>query len=175
MTLFGRRIPIWVSVPALVVALLLVWASWPTTTLEIRAGTGGPLLKTFPVTPGERITYRYIHSVERTPVDEIMEVAPNDHLVVRETVYQDFGAGLPGESHEIDGNFSLDAADGRFTISGMSRDIPLWEVRVAFTAQQTLEVRGKAMRLDSLAPPTSLLVIDIVTRPRIETLLRITA
>ena len=168
---FGRRQPLWVSAPALVAVLLLLWAFWPTTILEIRAGADGRLLKTFPVTPGDKIIYRYVHSVAKTPVDEIMEVAPNDHLVLRETVYQDFGAGLPGDSHEIDGTFSIDFADGRFRISGMSRDIPTWEVRVAFTAQQTLLVKGQTMRLDSLAPPTSLLVINVTTRPRVESLL----
>ncbi len=142
---------------------------WPATFLEIRAGEGGKLLKAIPVTRGERVTYSYVHSVMKTRVDEVLEVAAGDHLVVRETLYDMFGAGLP--SDVPDGIVSIDAATGKFRISQMSRDLPIMRVRVGFVAQQTLEVGAEMIRLDSLAPPTSLLVVGAATRPRIVSLL----
>lgn len=164
---FRRRILLGIPV-VLASAALLVWSVSPTSTLQIRIGEEGQLVRAIPVAPGERITYRYLHSVQKAWVDEVMEVTPNGHLVVRETAYDMYGAGLPSDLP--DGAFVFDTANNRFRIVDMSRDLPVWRVRVAFTAEQTLEVRGERIRLDSLASPTTLLVIDVGSRPRIAAL-----
>lgn len=165
--LLGHRIPIAIPVLALLVCMSALWALWPTTILEIRAGQDGQMVKIIPVTTGQWITYTYFHSVQKKPIDEMLEVAPNGHLVVRETVYEMTGAGLP--SDVLDGDFKIDPKDGKFHIVNMSRDVPVFRVRVAFTAEQTLEVGAQKFRLDSLATPMTLLVIDVVSRPRILT------
>jgi hypothetical protein len=150
-------------VGAALVLVLAAWALWPVTVLELRAGPEGRLVKAIPVATGDRIVYGFTHSVQKSRVVEVLEVAPGNHLVVRETIYEDTGAGLPSDLP--DGQFSM-GADGKFHITGMSRDIPVWRVRVAFTAQQTLEVGAESFRLDSLAPPTTVLTVGAVTRPR---------
>ncbi len=152
----------------LAIAALAAWAFWPVAHLEIRVGQDGPVVKNLPISPGERIVYTYRHSVQLTRVVEILEAAPNGHLVVRETVYDMFGVGLP--SDVPDGNLTLDTVNGKFRITDMDRDIPVLLVRVAFTAEQTLEVRGEQFRLDSLAAPTTLLRMEVVTRPRVSAL-----
>lgn len=149
---------------------LLVWGLWPTTALEIRAGPEEKLVRSIPVSPGERITYSYVHSVQQTPVDEIIEVSANGHLIVRETVYDMFGAGLPSDSQGS--SFSVDANNHKFVISGMSRDMESWPVRVTFTPGQTLEIRGEKIPFSSLAPPTTRLVIHVAMVPRVATLLQ---
>ncbi len=168
-TTFRGRLFLLLPLAALAFAALAAWALWPTSTLDIRAGREERLVKSIPVTIGERITYSYLHSVQKKPIDEVLEIAPNDHLVVRETTYEMTGAGLP--SDVLDGDFVIDPATGKWKIINMSRDIPEWHVRVAFTAQQTLEVSGEKFRLDSLATPTTLLVVGIANHPRIVTLL----
>ena len=147
--------------------VLVTWSLWPTTVLEIREGEGGPLVKVIPVNPGDRITYSYVHSIQKRPVDEILEVAPNGHLVVRETDYDMLGVGLP--SDVLDGDFVFDQENERFRIVNMSRDIPVMRVRVASTQPNRLKVGGEEFRLDSLAKPLSLLVIDVARRPRLAT------
>src|SRR5450756_747098 len=141
-------------IPAVTLALAAVapWAFWPTSVLEIHAGQEERLVKAMLVTPGERITYTYLHSVQKKPVEEVLEIASNGHLVVRETTYEMTGAGLP--SDVLDGDFTIDPTTGKWKIINMSRDIPEWHARVAFTAQQTLEVGGEKFRFDSLATPT---------------------
>ena len=79
------------------------------------------------------------------------------------------GAGLP--SDVLDGDFTIDPTTGKLKIINMSRDIPEWHARVAFTAQQTLEVGGEKFRFDSLATPTSLLIIGVTNRPHMAALL----
>jgi hypothetical protein len=154
---------------ALALAGFLAWSMWPTTVLEIREGDGGRLLRQVPVEPGEMITYSYRHSVQKTRVDEMLEVA-SDHLVVRATIFDVYGAGLPSDIP--DGDPSIDPETGKFRILNMSRVLPSWPVRVAFTAEQTLEIGGTEFRLDSLASPTTLLVIDVASPPRLFGLLR---
>jgi len=146
------------------VGVLGFWALQPVDVLEIRTGPEGQLVKSVPVVPGDKITYSYVHSIQKRPVVEIMEVASNRHLVVREAVYDMVGVGLP--SDVPDGTLFLDEATGKFHIVGMSRDIPVWRVRVAFTAEQTLELPGEKFTLDSLAAPLTLLEISVVQRPR---------
>jgi hypothetical protein len=159
------------SIAALVLALagLLAWSLWPTTVLEIRQGDDGRLLRQISVDLGESITYSYVHSVQKTRVEEVLEVAP-DHLVVRATIFDVYGAGLPSDLP--DGDPSIDPVTGKFQILNMSRVLASWPVRVAFTAEQTLRVDGAELRLDSLASPTTLLVIDVASRPRFLALLR---
>jgi hypothetical protein len=157
---------------ALVLALvaLLLSALWPNPVLEVRAGPELRLVKVIPVASGERITYSYVHSVQKTPVDEIIEVSAGGYLVVRETVYDMYGAGLPSDF--LCGDYSIDAQSGKFRISNMSREMHSLPVRVAFTPGQTLEVRGEKTPLSSLAPPTTQLVIQVATMPRAATLMR---
>jgi hypothetical protein len=157
------------AILALAVAGLLAWGLGPVPVLEIREAGSGHLLRQIPVDLGDRITYSYVHSVQKTRVDEVLEVAP-DHLVVRATTFDVYGAGLPSDLP--DGDPSIDPVTGKFQILNMSRALPDWPVRVAFTAEQTLEVGGTELRLDSIASPTTLLVIDVGTRPRVLELLR---
>jgi hypothetical protein len=168
-TLGVRRLFLLIPLALLALAALAAWALWPTPTLDIRTGQGERLVKSIPVATGERITYTYFHSVQKKPIDEVLEIVANGHLVVRETTYEMTGAGLP--SDVLDGDFIIDPATGKWKIINMSRDIPEWHVRVAFTAQQTLEVGGDKFRLDSLATPTSLLIVGVANHPRIVALL----
>ena len=73
-----------------------------------------------PVSIGDRYTIRFIHSVMRTPVDEIYEI-DKDCSVLRETVYDMVGAGLPSAPEEGQ-TFSIE--DDKFHIRGYSLRIP---------------------------------------------------
>ncbi len=126
------------------------------------------MVKAMPVTVGQRITYGYVHSIQKRPVDEILEVASIGHLVVRETDYDMMGVGLP--SDVLDGDFVFDNENKKFRIVNMSRDLPAMRVRVATTISQTMTVGGEKFKLDSLATPMTLLVIDVASRRPIDLL-----
>lgn len=160
----GRGFPVRYLLLALLLAGLVAWLLWPVTQLEIRAGDEGRLVMALPVEVGDRVTYGYVHSVEKGWSGEMLEVGSNGEMVVRETVFEAGGRGQPSDITE--GSLSLDPDGTRFRITNLDRPIPSWRVRVAFTAQQTLEVAGRTIRLDSLAPPTTLLTIGGFQRPR---------
>ncbi|MGE5617688.1 MAG: DUF1850 domain-containing protein [Sphingomonadaceae bacterium] len=161
----GRRLSAPAATTALAVVAVVVWLFWPTMALEIHRGEGGPVVKTMRVNPGDRFTYTYLHSVQKRPVEEILEVTSDGRLVVRETAYDMLGVGLP--SDVLDGDFVFDDENDKFRIVNMARDLPVMRVRVAFTAEQTLKVGSEEFRLDSLATPMTLLVIEAASRPRV--------
>ncbi|MBP7165739.1 MAG: DUF1850 domain-containing protein, partial [Firmicutes bacterium] len=62
--------------------------------------SGGRLLYEHQVAPGDEFEISYTHSVARTVVLEKFRVTPDRQILLYETVYQDFGAGLPSELDE---------------------------------------------------------------------------
>ena len=90
-----QRIALWLAFcAALGVA---VFACVPRLFLTAEDETG-KIVFLRPVYEGDRYAVRFIHSVARRPVDEIYEIAP-DASVLRETVYDMTGAGLPTVRH----------------------------------------------------------------------------
>lgn len=118
--------------------------------------------------PGEKFTITYIHSVEKTPVDEIYRMIPYGKLEMTETRFKSYGAGLPLETK----NFS--SIDGMFVIKDMDIVVPIVNIRVARTPGQTINLREKRYYLQQLSPPGTLVTIRpislleyllILTRP----------
>ncbi|MBD5538602.1 MAG: DUF1850 domain-containing protein [Desulfovibrio sp.] len=94
----------------------------------------GAVAAAWPLGEGQGFAIRYTHSVALTPVE--------DHFVIRDgvihldkTVYQDFGAGLPTAP---EAGQRMSAADGHLVISGYSRPLARFDVRVGRVAGHTL-------------------------------------
>ena len=64
--------------------------------LELRVGPveGGPPILALPMSPGERFTLRYVHSVENAPVWEVHSVDERGRIFIEEERYVRFGAGM---------------------------------------------------------------------------------
>lgn len=150
---------------------LVTTALWPSYSVVAYCDPPGDLVASWDVTVGQILTYRFVHSWAKTPVEEYWRVESDGKLSVAGTTYRDFGAGLPGE---IDGEFAFDLGqDGQpLTLTGslLPMDAPL--VRVGFGAQQELIVEGNATRLDTLAPPGSRLRFRLVQDTRLQQWLR---
>lgn len=113
----------WLVSLVLLAALSLVLLLPAGHRLEVTAA--GPegswvVLKRFPVTPGDRLTLRFKHSVERTWVEEIFRVDERYRLVLEETRYESFGAGLPFDEPHT----RFAERDGRFVMTGLERPMP---------------------------------------------------
>ncbi|WP_302295254.1 DUF1850 domain-containing protein, partial [Pyramidobacter piscolens] len=97
-----------------------------------------------PVKLGERYTVRFIHSVARRPVDEIYEIAP-DCSILRETVYDMMGAGLP--TGPLDGQ-TFTVEDGAYRIRGFHLRLPAVTYRISkVAADHTLFVGTDEFKL----------------------------
>ena len=92
------------------------------------------------------ITIKFIHSVQKTPVIEELELKNGEFVLVR-TKYQSQGVGLP-----------FDAADGTFHrdndwfIFDMNRKFPLLELRTGKGTQLTVILDGKTYELYKIFP-----------------------
>ena len=92
------------------------------------------------------LTIKFIHSVQKTPVIEELELKNGEFVLVR-TKYQSQGVGLP-----------FDAADGTFHrdndwfIFDMNRKFPLLELRTGKGTQLTVILDGKTYELYKIFP-----------------------
>ena len=108
-----------------------------------------------PVKLGERYTVRFIHSVARRPVDEIYEIAP-DCSILRETVYDMMGAGLPtgpldGQTFRVEDvayrsrGFHLRLPAVTYRISKVAADHTLFVGTDEFKLKQWVSAPGKPL------------------------------
>jgi hypothetical protein len=106
---------------------------------------------------GEEFTISFIHSVNKRPVFDTLRVE-NDHLVIVRSRYDSFGAGMP-ESSTGEGTLAV-AKDGWLEWT-VNRPVPDVTVRVGWTAEHTLHIRDRKIRLAELAKPGSAVTIRI--------------
>ncbi len=130
---------------------------------------GGRTLLALPVSRPQAFTVRFIHSVQKTPVEEDLVAdaeargGAGEFRLLR-TRYQSFGVGLPfmeseGEFHEEGDYFVFDHMDGRFP--GLSR----WPV---VGAQLMVRGAGRRLRCSEMFPPGER--IDLSIAPAYEAL-----
>ncbi len=118
----------------------------------------GRLVYVREVAIGERYTVRFIHSVERRPVDEVYEITP-ECSVLRETIYDMFGAGLPAE---VESGQSFSVENGKFHICGFDLHIPVLTYRInKVVADHTLLIGTDQYPLKKWAGPGRALTFTI--------------
>lgn len=110
------------------------------------------------------LTLRYVHSVERTIVEEDLG-ADVRGVRVLETRFSSFGAGLPSQP-QWGGRF-VPATAGVMAVADMSVVLPEVRIRVGRVSEQALVDRGRAVRLDTLVAPGQAVTIRSVTLPRV--------
>ncbi len=109
---------------------------------------------------GQPIRIRFIHSVQKTPVEEDLRVDERvEGFVLEATRYQSFGVGLPFLENE--GRFH--AEGDYFVLEDMGRRFPRLSLRTGVGTELVLTVDGEEKRLyESLAPGSR---IDIYIAP----------
>ena len=140
---------------ALAVSFLLLLLLRPT--LFVTGADG--IVAVLPCRPHLPLTIRFLHSVQKTPVEENLIV--NDAMngfVLQSTRYQSFGVGLPFLASE--GDFYH---DGNYFVMDMERFFPALTLRTGVGTQLTLTVDGREYRLHEKLPPGSR--IDLLIAP----------
>jgi hypothetical protein len=80
--------------------VLLAAAFFPVSVLEVKQKRGGEVFFKKKVVSGEVFHFRYIHSVEKIPVEASFVVESNGFLNILETRYSSYGPGLPASQGE---------------------------------------------------------------------------
>ncbi|NLO58615.1 MAG: DUF1850 domain-containing protein, partial [Synergistaceae bacterium] len=76
------------------ILVAVIFTCSPVHFLMIRSADGS-VIDSYTLQGTEEFAVRYIHSVQKTPVLEVFRVDFREGIELRETVYTDFGAGLP--------------------------------------------------------------------------------
>jgi len=137
-----------------VVGLLL----WPfISVLELVDERSGRVVFCDRVERGEELVISFIHSVNRRPVFDTLQVE-RDHLVIVKSRFDAFGAGMP-ESSTSEGTLAV-APDGWLEWT-VNQPVPEITVRVGRVADHTLNLKGRKIRLSALAEPGSALTFRV--------------
>lgn len=127
----------------------------------------GDILYAARVRAGDCFSLKYIHSVNKSPVEDVFEIADDNSIVLRKTVFLSFGAGVPTEAE--DGQV-FDLKDDRVEISNIDRPVSNFLLKVGTVADHTLCIGERQIRLDSLADPMRTVRLEVRNVPIILTL-----
>ena len=125
-------------------------------TLEVGPPAGGEPYVRRAVKVGDTVTYRFVHSVSRTPVEEawaVVEEAGRPALRLRSVSYQSTGAGLPS-GPEVPGA-TFEASAKGFLVRGLDRlvGLPL-DLRVSPEAENALRIGDETIDLTRFPAPS---------------------
>jgi hypothetical protein len=135
------------------------WLLWPRgPILVVEDPKSGRVLLSERVRPGERFTLSYLHSVSKTRVRGVFEVAPDGALVVRETSFGTPGPGLP----EPTGGDRVEIAGGAIRVFDLDQRLPELSFFVHPYTEHAVEIGGRTLALSAALPPAT--IVKIRTR-----------
>ena len=147
---------------ALVLAVVLVAALTHPRAMMLRAvAGGGRVLYERQVVPGDEFEIRYTHSVARTLVVERFRITRDGQILLYETVYQDFGAGLPSE---LDEGAQVEVGPAGVRITGMERTMSSIPLRVGSIARHQIACGSDVVDLISLVESGERVDITVAAR-----------
>jgi len=129
-----KKILLAVAVSAILFAL--------TSSPKIFIGTDRQTIAVVDAREGLPLTIEFIHSVQKTPVIEELELHAGE-FVLRRTIYQSFGVGLPFDAG--DGNFRREG--DKFIMDDMNRPVKNLELRTGKGTRLKISLDGKNFAL----------------------------
>lgn len=136
---------------------LALWQILTLPCLVVRAG--GERLYIGEAAAGFPLSLRFIHSVQKTPVEEFLAVKEGcQSFVLTATKYQSFGVGLPFDSGE--GEF-LQEGD-YYWLRGQNREFSRLDLRVGVGTELTLSLGGRQFLLYEDYKPGTLITMELM-------------
>lgn len=126
--------------------LLFLLPIWPSLTITKKAGA---LLLALPIRREEQFSIRYIHSVNRSPVIDTIEWQGGTALVVRTSLFQTYGAGIPGDADGVGTHFSI--TEQGMLLSGIDAPHEIITLFTGTIADHYILYRGKEIQLKAIA------------------------
>jgi len=141
---------------AIIIIIILIFI--PVYTLELRSFSDSERVFSQKVQPGDKLTFKYTHSVALTPVWEMFIIDKDYQIILIETDFLDHGAGLPYTTFE---NETFVEEEGRFKIKNMHRIIatPIY-YRIGAIRENYFYFKDKEINLSKLVGD-KLLILNI--------------
>lgn len=134
-------------VVGLVVLATFIFNIWGDYDLVIRDQETNKEYIRLKVQVGDQLELAWIHSVELTPWIEVLEIVEDEHLMLIETRFQSYGAGVP---YETEGNFLV--RDGYTIMTDIDQLFTSYRWVHSHNAQFTLTKNGKYVFLADELP-----------------------
>lgn len=145
----------------LLLVLLLLWGGWWSSRPCVFVQGETETITAVPAYEGMEFNIRFIHSVQKTPVEEYLVVNHAlTELDLKSTRYHSFGVGLPFT--EADGEFHQEGND--FVMDHMDRHFEKLSLRTGLGTQLTVTIDGNVYPLYERYQPGYR--IDIYIAPR---------
>jgi len=147
------------AVLLILAALVLLPA---TKQLIVKDEETGEILYTAGVEAGDCFSLKYIHSVNKSPIEDVFEILDDNSIILRKSIFLSFGAGVPVE---LENGQVLDLKDDRIEINNIDKPISNFLLKVGTVADHTLCIGGQQVRLDSLAAPKRTVRLEVRSVP----------
>lgn len=102
------------------------------------------------VKPGDKFSITYIHSVNKSPVEDQFELAEDFTILLRKSIFKSFGAGVPSN---LDDGGKFEYFDDRIEVSYNNSIIKKFILFVGVIADHHFLMNGKDIKLNELSPP----------------------
>jgi hypothetical protein len=110
-----------------------------------------------PIQAGEHFRIYYIHSSDKTPVQDTFQIGKAGELVLVEEAFLWYGAGLEFQNHH---GIQL-AYHGKWSTVRLNRVFPELVIRVGRIAKQRLILKDQSIDFDRLANPGEPIILSI--------------
>lgn len=144
---FKQFVGIVVAIIAVIIATAIFHVNHTEDCLILRNGKTGKILASYPMEEGGEFSVRFKHSVNQSPVEDRYRIE-NGQIVVYETVYYNFGAGVQTELEE--GQRLTYGENGSMIISGIDKPIADLSYIVSPVYDHILCINGEEISLRQL-------------------------
>jgi len=136
---------------------LALWQILTLPCLIVRAG--GERLYMGEAAAGFPLSLRFIHSVQKTPVEEYLAVDEvRQGFTLLATKYQSFGVGLPFDAKE--GEFTQEG--NYYWLRGQNRTYRRLDLRIGVGTELALNLDGRSIPLFECYQPGTLVTIELM-------------
>ena len=118
----------------------------------------GEILYVEDVKPRDIFTVSYTHSVNKSPVDDVFEIQPDDSIMLKKTIFRSFGAGIP---FELEGSQVLRSYDDRMELDNINRRVEQYLLFVGIVADHTFTMHGRQLHLNQLTQPQNTVCFEV--------------
>lgn len=122
----------------------------------------GKVLYSRGVKPEDVFSVKYLHSVNKSPVEDFFQIQQDYSLMLKKTSFKSFGAGVP---FETDPGQTLKMYEDRMEIEGIDRKLDRYLLFVGIVADHTLYFKGEEVHLDTLTAPQTTVRFEAGTYP----------
>ncbi|PKL16860.1 MAG: hypothetical protein CVV49_14135 [Spirochaetae bacterium HGW-Spirochaetae-5] len=110
----------------------------------------GEVLYSSDVVPGVKFSVTYIHSVNKSPVEDQFDLDSNYRIMLRKSIFKSFGAGVPSNLGDGD---KFEYYKDRIEVSYSNSSIDRFILFVGVIADHHFRMNGQDFQLSRLSSP----------------------